>query len=118
MGCYECAYKIVPNHPIFTVMDKALYNKKTKELIAANKINSEGFIIPEGILSIGDYAFYGNATFDTCISLPSTLERIGDYAFYGVSFSKDSKGFFGDNLISIGDYAFSEELPWRILQMY
>ena len=30
MGCNECAYKIAPNHPIFTVMDKHFIIKKRK----------------------------------------------------------------------------------------
>ncbi len=41
----------------------------------------ENLVIPEGIESIGDYAFVGNKTIKT-LTLPASLKSIGIYAFY------------------------------------
>lgn len=41
-------------------------------------------VIPEGVTSIGNYAFY-QCTNLVSVTLPSTLKTIGQYAFYGCS---------------------------------
>ena len=38
-------------------------------------------VIPEGVTSIGDYAFYNDTSF-TSITIPASVTSIGDYAFY------------------------------------
>ena len=38
-------------------------------------------VIPEGVTSIGDYAFYNDTSF-TSITIPASVTNIGDYAFY------------------------------------
>ncbi len=42
------------------------------------------FRFDEGLASVGEYAFYGNADM-TEVSLPASLETIGGYAFYGMT---------------------------------
>ena len=61
-------------------------------------------VIPEGVTSIGDYAFY---MIDLLVSvvIPNTVESIGDHAFedsYLMSVS------MGNSVKSIGDFAFSD----------
>lgn len=60
-------------------------------------------IIPNDIVSIGDYAF--NQMGLTAINLPSSITNIGDYAFNN---NKVSMVTLPENVISIGKAAFSE----------
>ena len=39
-------------------------------------------VIPEGVRSIGRYAFYGSTSL-TSVTIPSSVSSIGNYAFYG-----------------------------------
>lgn len=116
VGCDEIVYRVSANHPMFAVIDGALYNKAKKELIQGK----EGASIPEGIRIIGDYACYG---ISKCgiqqgrMALPSTIEEIGDYAFFGIR----KFGFYGfgdaqqsqswgENLRKIGAHAFENAI--------
>jgi len=92
-GCDEIKqFSVDPSNPVYTTIDGVLYNKQIKELvaypeqIAKNQSSVEPVVIPEGIVSIGDYSFYNvrNSSW-SLISFPSTLQKIGDYAFYGSS---------------------------------
>ena len=60
-------------------------------------------VIPEGVTSIRDYAFYG-CTSLTSITIPDSVTSIGDYAFRGCT-SLTSVSI-GNGVTSIGDYAF------------
>lgn len=64
-------------------------------------------VIPEGVISIGDYAFSG-CSLDK-VNLPATLETIGDHAFNGVLQSGDAGIDFSalTSLTSIGASAFA-----------
>ena len=116
IGNPHCQFKLAPNHPYFAVIDGGLYNKSKKELISyplrerKPKMTSERIelTIPEGILSIGDYAFYEEDDDFTyryfCIAFPSTLKTIGSHAFEGAYLY----GNFPEMVASIGDYAFSK----------
>ena len=63
----------------------------------------EQVILPDGITSIGDYAFFNHRQLTT-ISLPSSLTRIGMYAFARNAFSSIA---IPDAVTYIGDYAFA-----------
>lgn len=85
-GNNACAFRISSNHPYFAVIDNSLYNKQKKELLHFDF----GTNIPEGIVSIGDYAGYyipfkpNERCEIDCPKLPTTLQSIGDYAFSGL----------------------------------
>lgn len=121
--CRNCQFKISSNHPYFAVINNCLYNKSQKELIACswerieiiNRIQT--IDIPEGILSIGDYALAGLgnsngiANFSSTgsniyLHLPSTLKNIGNYAlFYSII---DSIKGNVENVKTIGASSFEE----------
>ena len=62
--------------------------------------------IPSGVTSIGTYAFYKNTGL-TSITIPSSVTSIGEWAFSGC-YNLESVTFkSGNQLTSIGDYAFS-----------
>lgn len=134
-GCTCCQFKLVPNHPVFAVIENGLYHKANKELIAyshgAPVYKRCTITIPEGILSIGEYAFAELfSAWKTGyppvvrVELPSSLVSIGDYAFYvgrieklAYKVTKGSYGYVGcsniqlyapdmSKLTYIGDYAF------------
>lgn len=82
VGCSECQFRVSANHPCFAVVDGSLYNKTQKELLWP----AEGATIPEGIVSIGDYAFYGRQGGDDIVVIPSSVQSIGNYAFSEMSY--------------------------------
>lgn len=115
VSCNDITYRISSSHPVFAVIDGALYNKQKKELV----YGKEGATIPEGIVSIGNYACYAvdncgitDEDYSPCFVLPLSIKKIGDYAFaYNSYFGDSTIGFAkitwnNPNLIEIGDYAF------------
>lgn len=62
-------------------------------------------IIPEGMTSIGNYAFYG-CTNLASVFFPNSMNRIGNYAFSGCS--RLTSVSIPRNVTVIGNYAFSE----------
>ena len=115
IDCNKIQFKIASIHPKFAVIDGALYGKENKELIFAPL--TEELKIPEGIVSIRNYAMYHSnmenqicdmkirLIGDTSISAPSTLESIGDYAFSGRSLNGN---LFREGVVSIGESAFED----------
>ena len=96
----------------FTTVDDVLYNKKNRELMFipnGSTALEEGnlfyskFVIPEGIESVGGYAFYHRMTL---VVVPSTIRYIKDYAFCGARLGGVS--VFPESLESIGKCAFKD----------
>lgn len=102
-------FSVEPGNEIYTTIDGALYNKKEKTLVAwptCGKLKE----IPNGIIKIGDYAFYGcekMSEIDLDSLIPESVEEIGDYAFANAGDMIMEKRFLGGNLKSVGKYAFS-----------
>lgn len=114
----------------FTTIDGILYDKRNKSLLAHPQKKEITSSIPEGILSIGEYAFsgmtigQGNSS-SLCLTdiLPSTLVKIEPHAFEnctlyyssnkaqsGITYYTSNDGsikLLPDALTFIGDYAFS-----------
>lgn len=117
-GCAgEIQFRISNNHPYFALIDGTLYNKTKKELLSwcyIESTSSEFCKIPEGITSIGSYAFSyvngdGGKTMGlSYIDFPSTITKIGECAF------KEATGFeiyldANSRIKSIPDWAFGSK---------
>ena len=72
---------VSPDHPVFEQIDGVLYEKAIKTLICypAGK-EGDSFAVPDGILDIGDSAFF-SCKFLTTVTLPDSLTSIGEGAF-------------------------------------
>lgn len=92
-GCRNITmHSVQSGNKTYATINGFLYNKIEKALIAvpAGKEYNETISIPDGIKSIGAYAFFGISIISdnnaTCIiDFPEGLQRIGNYAF---AFSK------------------------------
>lgn len=83
-GMYELEEIVVASgNKNFAVQQGALYNREGKFLIAfPRKYVTSSFAFRDGIIGIGDYAFWNNAS-KLDINLPDTVTYIGDSAFSG-----------------------------------
>lgn len=119
------------NHPYFALLDGMLYNKQRKELIACFLSPETDLNIPEGIVSIGDYALsyhifsyrFSKETSNHWIQtpdvvFPSTLTSIGNHAFeescfvitfasYYLDIGTRDVNFIFPNVKVIGENAFT-----------
>jgi hypothetical protein len=122
-----------PNHERFELLDNVLFDKVAKKLISYPFNRKAGkYTVPEGILTIGNYAFadtkitsvklpdslksIGENAFDYCIkltsvTLPEGLESIGNAAFYNCEHLTSVT--LPDSLVAIGDNPF-EASPVKI----
>lgn len=107
LGNDEIQFRISNNHPYFATIDGSLYNKANKELLKwVQKDLSSDVVVPEGIISIGAYAFadmyFG---MDSNFVLPESLKQIGDYAFWNSSIDVIT---IPQSVSEVGEYAFAE----------
>lgn len=109
-NCPLSQFNVEPGNPIFATIDGVLYNKTKKSLVAYPR-EAGRIVIPEGIVRIDDYAFYGvelvddtNRQWGIGDMLPSTLVEIGDYAFAESKLGIYS--FIPESVTRIGAYAF------------
>ena len=105
VGCSKLkTISVSPDHPYFATIDGVLFRKADKALISYPAgIKSSTYTIPQGIASIGDYAF-DSCTSLTSVSIPDSVTSSGDCAF-GSCTSLTSVSIT-DSVTSIGDYAF------------
>lgn len=93
-------------NPVYTSFEGILFSKDMKIIIycPAAKPDIQEFSIPEGVTTIGDYAFYKNTVLKS-VTFPSTLTAI-----YGNAFSWCTKlrsVTIVPSISSIGSHAFS-----------
>jgi len=109
IGCNTVQFRISNNHACFATINGSLYNKQNKELLKwVGTDSSVDIIVPEGILSIGDYAFADMSIhYSASINLPQTLKRIGNYAFWSF---QDTEGelIVPESVSEIGAFAFAD----------
>ena len=71
-----------PDHPRFEILDGLLVDKTDKRLITyPYSSEASEYAVPEGILAIGDYAFYACATL-SAVTLTEGIVSLGEGAFY------------------------------------
>ena len=96
---------VSPRHPVLATIDGVLFNKTEKKLICYPcAFTASTYAVPNGILSIGNYAFCGCDSL-TSITLPDSVTSIGNYAFS--SCRALTSITLPDSLTSIGDWAFA-----------
>ena len=96
---------VSPDHPYFAVIDDVLFRKADKTLISYPEGKaSSTYTIPQGIISIGNGAFFDNSSL-TSITIPDSVTSIGDWAFS--SCDSLTSITIPDSVTSIGDNAFS-----------
>lgn len=106
LGNDEITFRISNRQPYFATVHGALYSKQGKELLQWTKSNGEA-LIPEGILSIGDYAFAQlRLQEDKPLLLPKSLRRIGAFAFWSCKYANTLTLPSGVN--DIAAYAFAD----------
>lgn len=87
---------------VFEVNQKLLINRNTQTVIAAAQGLSQ-LSIPEGIVRVEDYVFYGYSTLQS-VALPSSLRSIGQQSF--VSCSSLEAVQLAEGIETIGNAAF------------
>ena len=100
IGC--TSLRSVICNQFYKVIGQMLLSSDGTQVIAYWGENSE-VTIPEGVQSIGDYAFCDCSSL-TSLTLPSSLQSIGGGAFFGCN--SLSSLTLPSSLQSIGDYAF------------
>lgn len=67
--------QVSDTHPTLAFFNNALFNKKTKTLLAVPRGLEYSYTVPDGIVEIGDYAFFGCNL--TRVDLPDSVAVIG-----------------------------------------
>lgn len=101
-------YIVDPNNPVYTSYNNCLFSKDMKTMYAYAGIIDENsnditeFVIPNGVVTIGKYAFR-NYSREINVVLPDSVKYIEEGAFYCLT-----KGVVNltDNIVRIEDYGF------------
>lgn len=121
-------FVVSKDNTLYCAIDGVLYSKDKKRLITYPAGKSKSYQIPDGVTTIGTYAFYrckeltsvtfpksvktiGDDAFYNCtgltsIRLPNSVTAIGGTAFYGCTGLTSL--VLSDNLTTIGTMAFSD----------
>ena len=87
---------------VYTVVNGVMYDSSDMLLMAVEPLNTNP-IIPNNILTIGNYALYYNTA--SSISIPNTVTTIGKYGF---AYSKITSVDIPNSVTKIDSYAFRE----------
>ncbi len=106
-GCWDLKnITVAKNNAAYQSIDGGLYTKDgTKLLTYAHDRTETTLVLPEGVQTIGEYAFYDCSTL-TAVKLPKGLRTIGEYAFNGCRGLTEIT--IPDSVQTIGNDAFEE----------
>lgn len=103
-GCVSLVAVNVTENERYVSVNGVLFSPDMETLYyyPASK-DAESYTVPQGVKTIGKYAFYCNTTLKEIV-LPSSVLAIDSYSFYGCE--ELAKINIPKNVASIGDYAF------------
>lgn len=93
-----------PDNPNYASVDGVLFDKDLTVLIQCPAGFAGDYIIPVGIISIGDWAF-DNCSVLTSVTIPDSVTSIGNATFAGCSLL--ASVIIPDSVTSIGNLAFN-----------
>ena len=80
-SCPRARIEVASKNPIFESIDGVLFDKEQKLLISYPCARKGAFMIPEGTLRVGNYAFAWSIHLSG-VTIPDSMTSIGDGAFY------------------------------------
>lgn len=92
-----------PSNPSYSSLDGVLFSKDKTELVLCPEGKIGSYAIPDGVKSIGKYAFSGCEALSD-LTVPSSVTSIGMYAFYKCTALTDAA--LPDSVTSVDDTAF------------
>ena len=95
--------KVDPENPYFSEKDGVVFSKDGTKLIVFPSGRSGDYQIPDGTVSVGDYAFYYCVNVSS-ITVPGSVRSFGEGAFGNCS--SLTKTVLNEGLEEIGEYAF------------
>lgn len=110
-GCTSLTNISVPaNSQSFASVDGVLFDKEKKVLMQYPAAKEGQYTVPDGVTSIGKFAFQGSRL--TNVTLPNSVTNVADWAFSG---SAITIATLPEALLSKADtFGFSEELAARL----
>ena len=96
---------VAPENAYYCVQDGVVYSKDGKDLVVYPQIGETSVVVPDGVLSIEDYAFACHENLEH-VQLPNGIINIGNYAFHNCS--KLTNVTIPDSITNIGSGAFEE----------
>ncbi len=80
-GVRDCVINVAVDHPYLATINGVLFGKTDRKLIYCPESKEGEYTIPQGIRSIGDYAFY-NCSMLKNVTIPGSVMSIGEFSFY------------------------------------
>lgn len=98
VGCALKRFDVSPDNPIYEQIDGVLFDKQQKMLVSYPSAREGPYAIPEGVTSIGGFAFYECEGL-TSVTIPGSVTDIGWEPFEGCA----------DVVLSVEKESFAEE---------